>query len=379
VSIPARRAAKGLALLVLVLAVSACGLPRSGPNKAEIKAGSIQQQGNAFIVGVDSRVTQITTGDNPLGFSSDFRNAGLIGSDTIAPGDILSLTIFENVRDDPLLGNTGQRVSGLDRVGVDGQGYIFVPYAGRIKAAGQTPDGLRQLITRKLETQTPDPQVTVNRAAGDGSTVTVSGAVSGQGVYPIERPTRTLSAMVARAGGVAIEPSSAIIRVTRGARTGQVWLQDLYDNPKLDIALRSGDTIVVERDRRAYTALGATGAQQFVPFETQTLSAVEALAQVGGLNSALADPKGIFVFRDEGEATSRSVLQRPDLQGDQRIVYVLDLTQPLGIFEARDFQIRDGDTVYVTEAPFVQWQKTINAITGTTNSANSVAKAATGI
>jgi polysaccharide export outer membrane protein len=58
-----------------------------------------------------------------------------------------------------LLGNTGQRVSALTEVQVDGQGYIFIPYAGRIKAAGQTPDGLRQAITRKLDTQTPDPQV----------------------------------------------------------------------------------------------------------------------------------------------------------------------------------------------------------------------------
>ncbi len=32
---------------------------------------------------------------------------------------------------------------------------------------------------------------------------------------------------------------------------------------------------------------------------------------------------------------------------------------PTGVFLARDFVIRDGDTVYVTEAPFVQWQKTI--------------------
>ena len=32
---------------------------------------------------------------------------------------------------------------------------------------------------------------------------------------------------------------------------------------------------------------------------------------------------------------------------------------------ARDFVIRDGDTVYVTEAPFVQWQKIMNSILGT--------------
>jgi polysaccharide export outer membrane protein len=353
-------------------------LPRSGPNRAEILSGSIQQEGDAFVVAVDSRITKLASHSPTFGFSSDFRNAGLVGSDNISAGDVLAITIFENVRDDPLLGNTGQRVTNLSQVVVDGQGYIFIPYAGRIKAEGQTPDGLRQVITRKLEPQTPDPQLTVARAAGDGATVTVSGAVGGQGVYPIERPTRTLASMMARAGGVAIEPSSAIIRVTRGNTTGQVWLEDLYDDPGLDIALRAGDQIIVERDRRSFTALGATGAQSQVLFETQTLSAVEALAQVGGLSSNLADPKGIFVFRNESEAVSRAVLNRPDLIGDQRIVYVLDLTQPLGIFEARDFLIRDGDTVYVTEAPFVQWQKTINAITGTATAANSLATTATG-
>ncbi len=361
-----------VALVVVVATVSACGLPRSGPNKREIFAGSVLKEGDAFVVSVNSRVTRATSVMPALGFGQSFLNAGTVGSDTINAGDVLALTIFENVKDDPLLGNTGQRVSLLDQVQVDGGGYIFVPYAGKIKAAGQTPDGLRQIITKKLDTQTPDPQVTVQRVAGDGQTVSVSGSVAASGVYPIERPTRTLSSMLAKAGGVAIEPAVAIVRVTRGGQTGQVWLNDLYANPALDIALRGGDEIVIERDQRAFTAMGATGTQTLVPFETQTLSAIEAIAQVGGLNTSLADPTGVFVFRNEPAEIANAVLGRNDLQGAQRMVYVLDLTQPTGMFEARDFLIRDGDTVYVTEAPFVQWQKTINAITGTATAANSL-------
>lgn len=372
------KGARSLVLISLVAAVAACGLPRSGPNKKEIFAGSVLKEGDAYVVTVNSRVTRATAVTPAFGFGSNFRNAGVVGSDTISPGDVLGLTIFENVKDDPLLGNTGQRVSALDQVQVDGQGNIFVPYAGKIKAAGQTPDGLRQAITRKLDTQTPDPQVTVQRLAGDGATVTVSGGVAGQGVYPIERPTRTLSSMIAKAGGVAIEPAVAIVRVTRAGKTDKVWLQDLYENPGLDIALRGGDHIVVERDTRAFTALGATGSQSLVPFETQTLSAIEAIAQVGGLATSLADPTGVFVFRNEPAEIANAVLGRNDLQGDQRFVYVLDLTQPTGMFEARDFLVRDGDTVYVTEAPFVQWQKTINAITGTAGAASTVSSAAGG-
>ncbi|MBE2277403.1 MAG: polysaccharide biosynthesis/export family protein [Rhodobacteraceae bacterium] len=356
--------------------VAGCGLPRSGPNKREIFAGSVLNGGDAFVVSVNPRVTRATAVVPSLGFSQSFRNAGLVGSDMLAPGDVLGITIFENVKDDPLLGNTGQRVSALQEVQVDGQGYIFIPYAGRIKAAGQTPDGIRQAITRKLDAQTPDPQVTVVRVAGDGSSVSISGAVVAAGVYPIERPTRTLAAMLAKSGGVAIEPATAIVRVTRGKQTGRVWLKDLWENPALDIALRAGDQIVVEKDQRKFTALGATGAQALVPFENETLSAIEAIAIVGGLQTMSADPTGVFVFRNEPAEIANTVLGRKDLVGDQRMVYVLDLTQPNGMFEARDFVIRDGDTVYVTEAPYVQWNKTLSALTGATGATANIASTA---
>ena len=372
------RGATALALVAVVGLVAACGLPRSGPNKREIVSGSVLKQGDAFVVNVNSRVTSATAVTPAFGFSSSFRNAGPLGSDVISPGDVLGITVFENVKDDPLLGNTGQRVSALTEIQVDGQGFIFVPYAGKIKAAEQSPDGLREIITKKLDTQTPDPQVQIQRLAGDGSTVTVAGFAGAQGVFPIERPTRTLNAMLAKAGGVAIEPETAIIRVTRGNQTGKVWAMDLYSNPDLDIALRPGDIITVERDARAFTALGATGSQSRVPFETETLSAIEAIAIVGGLNTSTADPTGVFVFRNEPAEIANAVLGRKDLQGDQRMIYVLDLTQPTGMFEARDFLVRDGDTVYVTEAPFVQWQKTLTAITGTSGAADTLATSATG-
>lgn len=370
------RGAQALALLAALCVTASCGLPRSGPNKKEVFAGSVLNGGDAFIVTVNPRVTRATAVLPSFGFSDSFRKGGVVGSDTLAPGDVLGITVFENVKDDPLLGNTGQRVSALTEVQVDGQGYIFIPYAGRIKAAGQTPDGLRQAITRKLDAQTPDPQVTVTRLAGDGSAVSISGLVAGPGVYPIERPTRTLAAMLAKAGGVAIEPAVAIVRVTRGKQTGKVWLKDLWENPGLDIALRPGDQIVIEQDQRKFTALGATGTQALVPFESETLSAIEAIATVGGLQTAAADPTGVFVFRNEPAEIANIVLGRKDLQGDQRIVYVLDLTAPTGMFEARDFLVRDGDTVYVTEAPYVQWQKTLSVLTGSAGAAASLSSAA---
>ncbi|MGC9367925.1 MAG: polysaccharide biosynthesis/export family protein [Paracoccaceae bacterium] len=367
----ASRGARALVLCALVGSVAACGLPRSGPNKREIFAGSVQKQGDAFIVSVNDRVTRATAVVPALGFSDRFKRAGILGSDTIRPGDTLGLTIYENV-DDGLLAGPGVNSSVLEEVQVDGAGFIFIPYAGRIRAAGNSPERLRQIITEKLDAQTPDPQVVVRRLAGDGSTVSVVGGVATQGVLPIERPTRTLSAMLAAAGGITIEPEIAQITVIRGKERGKIWFQDLYEHPELDIALRPGDRVLVEEDTRAFTAVGATGRQNRVPFETQTLSAIEAIAQVGGLSSNLADPTGVFVFRNEPAEIANAVLGRTDLVGDQRFAYVLDLTQPTGMFMARDFVIRDGDTVYVTEAPFVQWSKTLGVLTGSLNTANAI-------
>ena len=369
------RWARPIAMIAALAVMSSCGLPQVGPNKRQIYKGSVQKEGDAFIVSVNDRVTRATAITPALGFSDAFKNASTLKSDIISAGDVLGLTIWENV-DDGLLSSEGLSATSLEEVQVDGGGFIFVPYAGRVRAAGNTTETIRRIITEKLAKQTPDPQVQVRRVAGDGSTVSLIGAIGTPGVIPIERPTRTLSTMLARAGGVTISPKVAQVAVIRGKQSGKIWFQDLYDHPELDIALRSGDRILVEEDNRAFTALGATGGQSRVPFESQTLSALEAIAQVGGLNSATADPTGIFVFRNESDVVANIVMGRDDMQGAQRLIYVLDLTQPNGMFQARDFVIRDGDTLYVTEAPFTQWNKAIAALTGSAASVQSLSSLA---
>ena len=116
--------------------------------------------------------------------------------------------------------------------------------------------------------------------------------------------------------------------------------------------LRPGDVILVEEDQRSFTALGALGGQTKVPLGSEDINAIEAIAMVGGLSSNLADPTGVFVLRDEPQTVASRVLGQ-QVYGDQRMAYVLDLTRANGLFLARDFLIRDGDTVYVTEAPYV--------------------------
>ncbi len=359
------RLAKGTASIAIIAVIASCSaLPRSGPNRSEIYSGSVAEQGDAFVLSVDDRVNMIANVTPGLGFNSEFRNAGPLADQILQPGDTLTVRIWENVDDGLLVPTTAKNVL-LEDVQIDSAGFIFVPYAERIRAAGNTTEAVRRIITTRLEEQTPDPQVEVALDAGDGATVAVVGALESQGVYPIERPTRTLTSMIARAGGISVDPELAVVTVVRGGHSGSIWLTDLFDHAGHDIALRGGDRVYIEEDTRTFTALGATGVQNAVEFDHREISAIEALARVGGLSTAAADPTGVFVLRNEPAAIANRLLGRTDLTGMQRVVYVHNLTRPNGMFFARDFDIRDGDTVYVTEAPITQFNKVVAALTGT--------------
>ncbi|MCX8953758.1 polysaccharide export protein, partial [Ruegeria sp. NA] len=56
-----RRWMRGVSLVAAIGLLAACQLPKSGPNKSEILAGSVQNGGNAYVVEVDDNVTRATS------------------------------------------------------------------------------------------------------------------------------------------------------------------------------------------------------------------------------------------------------------------------------------------------------------------------------
>ncbi len=364
-----------LPLMIAIVALASCAVSRDGPTRREIFEGSVMRSGDAHIIMVNKRVAHAANRPEALGFSHALRAGALMGGDTIRPGDVIRLNVYENVPEGLLApGETNNAI--IDEIQVDDAGFVFVPYAGRIRAAGQTPDALRRALTQTLDEQTPDPQVVVSRLQGDGATVSVTGDVNGQGVYPITRASNRLSSMIATAGGIAVPLETAQVLVTRGNRQDSAWLQDIYSDTSLDIAVRGGDRILIRSDQRAFSVLGATGSVDRMTFDTREISAIDALAMVGGLDPLRADPKGVFIFRDEVPEVATEILGIGQFVTDVRFVYVLDLTAPTGMFNARDFKIRDGDTIFVTEAASVLWARQISALTGTLTAAGAVRRAA---
>lgn len=359
----------------MMLFVSACGLPRSGPDISEIEAQPTGEEAAVTlpfeVVQVTDDVAKFTARNEALAFQIGFRQALEQNVNLIGNGDSISVTVWENV-DNGLMTGMGQKFTVLQESQVDQTGYIFVPYVGRIRAAGRSPEEIRQIITAGLEGQTPDPQVEVRRLQMGSSTVNIIGSVGAPGIYPIEASNQRLLSMLSLAGGSSIEPETTVVTLRRGNVSGRIWLQDIFDNPETDVALHGGDSIIVERDRRAFVALGALGTQTRINFPTRNIHALEALGLVGGLDSQLADPTGIFVFREELPQIAHNVIPEKEFTEPVRVAYVIDLTRPGGMFTAKDFVIRDDDVVFVTEAPMVRVIKALGSLTPFINTAGSV-------
>lgn len=360
--------------LLLAFGLSGCGLPSVGPNKGDIVRAAASAPVPAVVVEVDDRILALAPDQPDAGFGPAFTR-GAFQADRVRAGDRLTVTVFENVQNG--LFGVGGVPAVIGPIVVDQAGEIFVPYAGTIAAAGLTVSRLRERITDQLSGQTPDPQVTVVRDPGDGAAVSVVGT-NAQGIYPITQSTAHLSEMIARAGGVRTAPTVTQITVVRGAQRGTVWLSDLNEGLAEDIYLRDGDGVIVQEDRRRFTLLGAFRAQGLVEFPKPKLSALEAVAHARGLNPNTADPTGVFVLRRESPAVAAAVSGRGPFATEQRLVYVLNLTAPNGLFLARDFQIRDGDTIYVSEAPYAQFSRVLSALLSTTSAAGSIGEFASG-
>ncbi|GLQ34675.1 sugar ABC transporter substrate-binding protein [Amylibacter marinus] len=359
-------AVKTLTFGGLLFGIAACTIfPTAGPSKSQLLAGSSKRGGETLLVQVTQRVADITNVDETLRFPSTFLQSGGMNTDVVRSGDVLVLTVYENV-EAGILGSAGLP-SVINHIQVDQTGHIFVPYAGRIPASGKTTEELRRSIEASLAAQTPDPQVQLARAEGTGASVTVLGTM-GQGVYQIDNSTRHLTGILAQAsrGSSIATGQEDLTKVTlqRGSQTGSVWLQDLYTNPRNDVHVRPNDRIIISQDVRSYTVMGQVGNTGLRSFSKPKINALEAIAQSRGVNSYSGDSTGIFVLRDEKPEIVSQLTGVSNFVQSRRVLYVLNIVQPDGLFLAQDFEIRDNDIMFVTEAPYSQFTKVISTFLG---------------
>jgi polysaccharide export outer membrane protein len=125
-------------------------------------------------------------------------------------------------------------------------------------------------------------------------------------------------------------------------------IEVLYDNPKLDTRLRGGDKVIIEKDKRYFLSLGAAGSEALHPFTKSTVSAIDAMSIIGGVNDNRGDLQGILILREYPSSAVRPGIGGPS---QKRVVFTIDLTSSDGLFSARNFRIQNEDLVLVTQSP----------------------------
>jgi polysaccharide export outer membrane protein len=193
------------------------------------------------------------------------------------------------------------------------------------------------------------------------------------------RATRGSEAAAAvRATAVLAESSAAIkspvrevmVRLSRDGVTATVPLATLVADPGENIYVQPGDVLTLDTHPRTFSVFGATGRNAAITFTRDKLSLSEALAQSGGLNDNVADPRAVFLFRYEPrsivEALGQPIATRAP-SGVSPIAYRLDLRDPKAYFLAKEFPVHDKDIIFVAEAesqPVYRFFSALSNITG---------------
>jgi polysaccharide export outer membrane protein len=348
-------------MAIALLVVAGCAaLPRSGPMTAAMASAERPEDLEGLVTRLTPEVVEAVTAPPPAGFPETFRALTPIDPTRLGVDDVIDIMIWES--DGAGLFGAAGGATAIESVTVDPAGRVFLPFAGFQPAAGSTVAALRERLREALEPLTLSPQVDIRLREGRSRTVAVQGAVARPGIYEIDRPTGRLGAMLAEAGGAVDLPERTEVSVQRGDTVGRQILADILADPALDIALRPGDQIILTPIRERFMALGASSVQAELPFPTRPLTLLSAIGAARGLRDFEADPTGVFLFRYEEQSIADALLPGPEPEGlpegeGRPIVYRLDLSQPESFFVARAFQMRDGDALFVTNAPLTELRK----------------------
>ncbi len=328
-----------------------CSLPKGAGQARQILSGAKSEDADFAVVPID-RTTVGKIAKWPVSEKGGMASNGWIersrgpAENVISAGDKVDVTIWETGQG-TLLTVPGQQVVALPGLTVSPDGSIFLPYADKVYVAKMTPDQAREAIQTKLNPITPAAQVLIAHHPGRKSTVDLISGVPSPGSFPLPDRDFTVLSLLALGGGIPGNMVNPYVRLMRDGKIYSVSADRLMKTPALDTTLRGGDKVYVESDERYFLSLGAAGREAQIPFPQDRITALDALALIGGLNEGRADAKGILVLRDYPEKALRSDGSGPT---KQRTVFVIDITSADGLFSAGEFVIQPKDVVMATES-----------------------------
>lgn len=373
-------ASTAIALSFALVTGCTSAVPNNGPIASVVEDSAVPKSAYQIptsktaydVVDVDERVANSVTALGQPSLARTFGLGGAPGTPVVGVGDELQVTIFEAGPDG--LFSTTQHKSTTIPVIVQPDGYGQIPYTGQVKFAGKTLEGAREEIVAALKAKAVEPDVIVNMSKNTSRTASVQGDVRQPQLVQLGLSPAPLTSVIAEAGGAAKASYDTYVTLTRGHRSSTVLLQSVIDNPKEDIYIIPRDKIFLTYDPQTFSALGASEKAGRIPFETSSLSLVEATALAAGANPVLADPKGYFIFRYEYEAVYRQVVgesrfnellrkgMMANKDGRYPIVYRIDMADPQSYIIAQSFPVRSKDVLYLAHHLATDFIKFTNVI-----------------
>jgi polysaccharide export outer membrane protein len=299
----------------LLALLSGCSnwLPTSGPSTRALEDGSVQTNSMIRLVEINSGVNQRNAMRERRQLFSESFGANIIPTYAVNPGDVLAVSIWEanpallfgiSPALSALAGTSTSKNSSLPDQMVGADGFITVPFAGRIRVAGKTIPNIEADIVSSLQGKANSPQVIVQMAKGNTSNVTVVGEVGKSDLVSLTPKGERLLDAIALAGGVKQAVNKITLQITRQGLVKTMSLDRVIQDPTQNIRLNPGDVITAFYQPFSFTALGASGKNDEINFEAPGISLTQALGRIGGVQDSRADVKGVFVFRFEEPDTA---------------------------------------------------------------------------
>jgi polysaccharide export outer membrane protein len=364
----------GIAAAIGLGVLTGCAgiLPTIGPGRARIDGARAPPNSPAIqIVDVDDAVTRRLVAQRAQRLFSETLGNERIGARTVGAGDVLEVSIWEaapaTLFSTPAsAGNViaTSRSTTLPEQAVDDEGCIMVPFAGRIVAAGRTLPAIETEIAKRLSKKANQPEVLVRMTRNLASNATVVGEVNSSTRVSLLPGNERLLDALAAAAGVRQPVNKMTIQVTRANNVYSLPLETIIRDPRQNVPLQPGDVITALFQPYSFTALGATGKNEEVNFETQGITLAQALARSGGLIDARSNPRAVFIFRFESESAlawpHEPVMTTED--GMVPAVFRIDLSDPASFFLIQRFPIENRDILYVSNASITEIQKFLNVV-----------------
>jgi polysaccharide export outer membrane protein len=379
-----------LSLPLFATLVSGCGsfLPNSGPTASALyKQRQSPSDSSIKLIELTPEVVHQINARRKTPLFSDMLRPGSSNGSALGAGDSVEVSVFEappaslfsSGTADPR-GAGGSRMTTLPEQVIHGDGSINIPFAGRLSVAGLQVRDIEENISTQLREKANQPQILVRQTRNATSHVTVVGEVNTSIRMPITPARERLLDAIAAAGGLRQPVNKVMVQITRGSTLVSLPLETVIADPRQNIQLAPGDVVTAVSQPLSFTALGATGKNEEINFEAKGITLAQALARAGGLADSRSNSRGVFIFRFEDPRvasvvspgstkpvprTKSSVNTEKGSASNKTktpVVYSLNLRNPGSFFLAKGFTMKDGDTLYISNAPAAELQKFMNIV-----------------